>query len=204
MVDGVLWRLPRLQGTLKTAAPGSRGYLVISRTLKPLNRMSEAEFVSAFPVGDEESCRAYLVAMRWPDGVRCPRCNNERVLTLGRPFQWNCKACSPKGYNFSEKIGTIFESTKISLRTWYEVLRLILLSESPVNAFQVWQRFDMRSTRTAWTMTKVIRFAIAKRGAGTLGNVVELDPAAVRAALATYDRAKARPKKKRDRRPRTM
>jgi hypothetical protein len=83
-------------------------------------------------------------------------------------------------------------------------LRLILLSESPVNAFQVWQRFDMRSTRTAWTMTKVIRFAIAKRGAGTLGNVVELDAAAVRAALATYDRAKARPKKKRDRRPRTM
>jgi hypothetical protein len=84
------------------------------------------------------------------------------------------------------------------------VLRFILLSDSPVNAFQIWRQFDMRSTRTAWTMTKVIRFAVAKRGASTLGNVVVLDPAAVRAALATYDRAKAKPKKKRDRRPRTM
>jgi hypothetical protein len=126
------------------------------------------------------------------------------VLTLGRPFQWNCKACSPKGYNFSEKVGTIFESTKVPLRMWFEVLRLILMSEPPVNAFQIWRQFDMRSTRTAWTMTRVIRFAVAKRGAGTLGNVVELDPAAVRAALATYVRAKAKPKQKRDRRLRTM
>src|SRR4051794_25538935 len=80
---------------------------------KPLNRMSEAEFEAAFAVGDQNACRDYLVARRWPEGVRCPRCNNSRVWTLSRRFQWSCKECSSQGYNFSEKVGTIFEGTKV-------------------------------------------------------------------------------------------
>ena len=172
--------------------------------LKALNRMSEEEFGAAFPNGNEDACRAYLVTRRWPQGVRCPRCDSDRVLTLGPPFQWKCRACSVGGYTFSEKVGTIFEATKKPLHIWYKALRLILLSDSPVNAHQVWRQLDVRSTRTAWTMTRIIRFAVAKRGAATFGHVIEIDAAAVRAAWATYDRSKAKPPKKRDRRLRTM
>lgn len=25
---------------------------------------------------DEEQCRDFLVAMRWPDGIRCPKCGS--------------------------------------------------------------------------------------------------------------------------------
>ena len=28
----------------------------------------------------DEQCLAYLEAMRWPDGVRCPICGNQRSL----------------------------------------------------------------------------------------------------------------------------
>ncbi len=31
------------------------------------------EFIERF--GTEEACRTYLRDLRWPDGVRCPKCN---------------------------------------------------------------------------------------------------------------------------------
>ena len=44
---------------------------------KPVHQMTIAQFEAAFP--DEEACRAYLVARRWPNGVQCPRCGNAKV-----------------------------------------------------------------------------------------------------------------------------
>ena len=46
---------------------------------KPVPQMTVAQFEAAFP--DEDACRAYLVARRWPDGVHCPRCGNPAVHT---------------------------------------------------------------------------------------------------------------------------
>ena len=57
------------------------------RTLKQIE--------AAFPT--EDSCRAYLVKMRWADGVRCPRCGSEKVHKLARPWNWQCKQCTKAG-----------------------------------------------------------------------------------------------------------
>jgi Transposase zinc-ribbon domain/ABC transporter substrate binding protein len=34
---------------------------------------------------DEEACRAYLKARRWPEGVCCPRCGNPAVYEPAAP-----------------------------------------------------------------------------------------------------------------------
>ena len=44
---------------------------------QPVHQMTVAQFEKPFL--DEEACRAYLVARRWPDGVVCPRCGNPKV-----------------------------------------------------------------------------------------------------------------------------
>ena len=67
--------------------------------------------------GTDEQCRRFLVQMRWPDGVRCPRCDRkEKVYALkARPFHWACKNedCGKRqGFRFSVISGTIFENTK--------------------------------------------------------------------------------------------
>jgi hypothetical protein len=40
----------------------------------------------------EEACKELLRDLRWPDGVRCPRCNRkEKIYALkARPFHWVC------------------------------------------------------------------------------------------------------------------
>src|SRR5688572_1333872 len=46
----------------------------------------------------EDKCHAYLEKLRWPEGVRCPRC--EKATTISRieaRKQFECDAC---GYQF--------------------------------------------------------------------------------------------------------
>ena len=47
----------------------------MARRPKPVPQMTVAQFDATFP--DEDACKAYLQARRWPDGVRCPRCDND-------------------------------------------------------------------------------------------------------------------------------
>ncbi|HEY2389128.1 MAG TPA: transposase, partial [Candidatus Binatia bacterium] len=76
----------------------------------------------------EDQCYAALVAERWPDGkVICPRCGNDKVYKIAKPWRWLCKnrECGTresgkpnKGYRFSPLVGSIFENTNVPLVTW--------------------------------------------------------------------------------------
>jgi transposase-like protein len=138
-------------------------------------------FDREFP--DETACKNFLVAMRWPDGVRCPRCKRtEKVYALkARPFHWTC--CNPdcggrKGYRFSVLTRTIFENTKISLKLWFKVAYLVLTSKKGISALQVHRMiFGEESTHayhTSWYM--VMRWRAAMKGSAfPLTGKVEVD-----------------------------
>ena len=102
------------------------------------------ETMSAFDrrFSSEAACRDFLVAQRWPDGVRCPRCNHkERVTAIARkPYSWRCRNadCGGRnGYNFSVTTHTIFEDTKIALNVWFKIAYLILTAKKGMSALQV-------------------------------------------------------------------
>jgi hypothetical protein len=95
--------------------------------------------------GTDEQCKQFLAKMRWPNGVTCPRCGNEKVYVLAaRPFNWLCKSgkesintltgevvtCHKRnGYRFSVISGTIFQDTKIAMSLWFKVGYLMLTSK---------------------------------------------------------------------------
>jgi Transposase zinc-ribbon domain len=93
----------------------------MARRPKPIHQLSSADFERMFP--DEKACCAYLVARRWPDGVRCPRCGAVKPHPLSnRPWSWQCYECAPQtSYRFSHIAGTIFENTNKPLRDWFKV-----------------------------------------------------------------------------------
>jgi transposase-like protein len=138
-------------------------------------------FDKQFPT--DEACKQFIVEMRWPDGVRCPRCNaSERIYALkARPFHWVCcnKGCGERrGYRFSVTTKTIFENTKISLKLWFKVAYLVLTSKKGISALQVHRMiFGEESTHayhTSWYM--VMRWRAAMKGdAFSLSGEVEVD-----------------------------
>lgn len=142
---------------------------------KQIIQLTVAQFEKMFP--DEDACCAYLVARRWPDGIRCPRCYAEathRVSTM--PWRWQCYSCAPhSGYRFSHIAGTVFENTNKPLREWFRVIHLMLTSKKGISARQIHRYMGFGSYKTAWYMAHRIRAALAERDFDKLGGIVEVD-----------------------------
>lgn len=142
---------------------------------------SMREFDRQFP--DDAACKAYLAEMRWPDGVRCPRCQaSERVYALkARPFHWTCKnaECGGRnGYRFSVLTATIFQDTKIPLSLWFKVGYLMLTAKKGIPALQIHRvifgEHSGSDYHTSWYMCH--RWRAAMRGDMIkLSGVVEVD-----------------------------
>lgn len=146
----------------------------MTRRPKPVPYMTVAQFDATFP--DEEACKTYLQARRWPNGVVCPRCGNFEVHPVRTmPFKWQCYACAPNsGYRFSVIAGTIFENTNKPLRDWFRVVHLMLASKKGMSALQIQRMMGFGSYETAHSMCHKIRAALVAPEE-KLGGIVEVD-----------------------------
>ena len=107
--------------------------------------------------GIEERARAFLERLRWPDGVRCPRCDGStgisRLTTRG---QFDCEGC---GYHFSVRVGTVLHASRLPLSTWVTAVYLMTESEAGISANQLGQTLGV-SYKTAWFLSHRIRIAM--------------------------------------------
>jgi len=146
---------------------------------KAVHQLTAPQFDKMFPMGNEDACKAYLKARRWPDGVRCPRCGNPAVYDLpSRKWHWQCTKCAPggsEGYRFSILVGTIFENTNKPLRDWFKVAHLMLTSKKGMSARQLYRYMGFGSLKTAWLMAHKIRLALVEENTDKLGGIVEVD-----------------------------
>jgi transposase-like protein len=137
-------------------------------------QMTVPQFEKLFP--NDEACKQYLTARRWPQGVRCPRCGNENVYALkARPFNWQCQNCDKRGYRFSVLVGTIFENTNKPMQVWFKVVYLMLTSKKGISALQIHRMMGFGSYRTAWYMCHRVRGGVADPDFRKLMGIVEVD-----------------------------
>ncbi len=145
----------------------------MARRPKAVHQLTIPQFEAMFP--DEEACKGYLVARRWPEGVRCPRCGNPAVYDLpSRKWHWQCERCAPNGYRFSHIAGTIFENTNKGLREWFRVVHMMLTSKKGISALQIKRVMGFGSYETAWSMCHKIGTALME-DIDKLGGIVEVD-----------------------------
>ena len=118
----------------------------------------------------DEQCREFLVAMRWPDGIRCPKCGSrEEPYRCQRKtpsrnktgFFYRCRDCRRQ---FTATVGTIFEDSKIPLSKWLAALFLMCSSKKGISAHQLYRMLDLGSYRAAWFMAHRIREAMREKG----------------------------------------
>ena len=140
---------------------------------KPVHQLTAAQFDALFKT--EEDCIKYLIARRWPKGVRCPRCGSERVYPVSTmTFHWQCYTCTKESYRFSHLTGTIFENTNKPLKDWYRVAHLMLVSKKGMSALQIFRYMGFGSYKTAWLMCHKIRTAMIE-DVKKLAGIVEVD-----------------------------
>lgn len=139
-----------------------------------IHQMTVSQFEAAFP--NDDACKLYLQNTRWPNGVCCPRCNNEKVAEVtAKPFHWQCRSCAADGYRFSVLVGTIFENTNKGLREWFRVIHLMLTSKKGISALQIQRYMGFGSYGTAHMMCHKIRAALMDGEFRKLMGIVEMD-----------------------------
>ena len=105
---------------------------------------------------DEAVCRDFVAGLRWPNGVRCMRCDGKELGFVSSRSLWRCKACK---YEFGVKKGTIFEDSPIALSKWLPALWMYSAFKKGVSSHQLARNLGV-TQKTAWFMSHRIRLAM--------------------------------------------
>ena len=128
----------------------------------------------------EEACRDYLIQLRWPGGVVCPRCQGAK----GWPTKRSLVACGSCGYQVSITAGTIFEGTRKPLTMWFEAMWWVTNQKTGASALGLQRTLGLGSYQTAWTWLHKLRRAMVRPGRDQLSGIVEVDETYVGAPQA--------------------
>jgi len=130
----------------------------------------------------EDQCLDFLEQNRWPDGVRCPVCGNNKISRIIRESKTKNKrtrhfACLEPTckHRFSPTVGTIFHGSHISLRIWFMAITIVMDAKKGMSANQLKEHLGIGSYRTAWYMVHRIRKAMVDEFPTKLNGVVEVD-----------------------------
>jgi transposase-like protein len=83
--------------------------------------MAVSDLVNLSGLMDDAKCFAFVRQRRWPEGIRCPACDNDAVIRDGHDDtqpcrqRYRCKACSGR---FDDLTGTVLAGHHQPLRVW--------------------------------------------------------------------------------------
>lgn len=107
----------------------------------------------AVPSDTELRCRLFLERLRWPHGVRCPRCDDgRRICRIEERAQFECGSC---GYQFSVRAGTILHASHLPLWKWFLAVYL-MASADDITSYRLARTLGI-SYKTASHLTHTIR-----------------------------------------------
>jgi len=120
---------------------------------------------------DPDRALDFMVAIKWPGGVVCPKCGEGRPSFLKTRRIFKCRACKKQ---FSAKVGTIFEDSPIALEKWLPCVWLIANAKNGISSYEVARALGV-TQKTAWFMLHRIRLAMQTPTFGKFGGSVEVD-----------------------------
>jgi len=110
------------------------------------------------PEQTEEDCRRYLEDLRWPDGIRCPRCDCRSISAIRARPRFYCRDCR---LFFSLTSGTAFHNSHLPIRKWFLAIKLLLDSDRGFPANELHSVLG-GSYKTAWFAEHRIRAALCE------------------------------------------
>ena len=120
---------------------------------------------------DAQVCHEFMVNMRWPNGVRCPLCNGEKVSFYSNRRVFRCGMCKKQ---FTLKTGTIFEDSPLGLDKWLPCVWLIVNAKNGVSSCEIHRSLGV-TQKTAWFMLHRVRAALKVGHFDKMAGTVEAD-----------------------------
>jgi transposase-like protein len=157
--------------------------LISINPLEPAMSMNQIQFQRGVSMpefferyGSEVQCAAALLALRWPQVFRCPRCASAEHYVVGHGARklFQCRGCR---HQTSLTAGTLMDSTKLPLCTWFLAIYLISQDKTGLSALAL-KRHLGTSYRTAWLIQQKLMKTMALRDSEVpLTGLVQVDDA---------------------------
>ena len=119
----------------------------------------------------EEACRAYLFALRWPQGFACASCGSD-TYWQDRRGRVICAGCQRQR---SVTAGTIFQDSRTPLVLWFRAVWWVTSQKNGASALGLQRVLGLGSYETAWTWLHKLRRAMVRPGRDRLSGRVEVD-----------------------------
>ncbi len=122
---------------------------------------------------DEQKCIDHFAAIRWKNGIYCPHCGScRKIHKFSDGKRYKCADCRKQ---FTVKVGTIFEDSKLPLQKWFMALYLVTSHKKGISSLQLSRDIDV-TQKTAWFMLQRIRYVIQTASFNKpLDGIVEVD-----------------------------
>lgn len=134
--------------------------------------LSLRQFLSEY--GTEEQCHDALYRWRWPNGFVCPECGHTKCCDITSRQLYQCSRCH---HQTSVISGTIFESTKLPLTTWFLGMYLLTQTKNGVSALELRRQLGI-TYNAAWRMKhKLMQVMKERDDHQPLAGIIQLDDA---------------------------
>jgi transposase-like protein len=122
---------------------------------------------------DLDVANAFVAALRWPDGPRCPDCGGNELGYVKTRRLWQCKNKTCKR-QFSVKVGTIFEDSPIPLDKWLASIWMIANAKNGISSHELGRAIGL-TQKSAWFVLHRIRLAMQTGTFQKFSGEVEVD-----------------------------
>ena len=121
---------------------------------------------------DEADAEAWFIEQRWPDGIRCPRCDGGSIHPRKnrKPMPFLCRDCRR---DFSVKTDTVMQGSNLPLSKWAIAFYLYSTNLKGVSSMKLHRDLGI-SQKSAWHMAHRLREAW-DIGTGKYAGPVEVD-----------------------------
>ena len=106
-------------------------------------------------IPDEQTAIDHFTAIRWKQGEFCPHCGSTRVYHFADKRTHKCGDCRKR---FSIRVGTIFEDSKLPMRTWMLAIWLITSHKKGIASTQLAKDLGI-TQKSAWFVLHRLRHA---------------------------------------------
>ena len=79
---------------------------------------------------NESLAEAWLIAQRWPNGVRCPKCDSDNIARPpdSKPMPYRCRSCRTQ---FSVSSHSVMRSSKLPPSVWVQAFHICSALSNP-------------------------------------------------------------------------
>lgn len=131
---------------------------------------------------DEEAAFRFVEGLIWSNGPVCPKCGGvDRISAIKanpeKRVRYGLKKCGQCKSQFTVRMGTIFEESKLPLHKWLQAIYLMCSSKKGISAKQLERTLEV-TYKTAWFLAHRIREAMRSGELapfGKDGGAVEVD-----------------------------